>query len=121
MPDRPSPSDRADRLNALVKKAAPKAHAIYTKTGQWPVRPEKVADVAAHLKKIEDGQIKLEKKETLEDHMAAFEAPLRQSPFQVLTLGDETRIVLSKEDGDVTTGSGPDFESALKSLEAKLS
>jgi hypothetical protein len=121
MPDRPSPSDRADRLNALVKKACPKAHADYVKTGRWPVRPEKVNDIASHRKKIEDGQVKLAKNETLEAHMAAFEAPFRESPFVAKTIGDKIHLILTQEDGDVRTGVGDDFEGALKSLEAKLS
>lgn len=112
---------RADRINTILAKVAPKAHAEQKKSGKWPFKPGVAADVAGHTEKVKGGTIKLAKGETPESHLAEFEAKHRQAPYLVEDNGTRARITVTSDDGDVYSGVGKDVEEALSALEKKLS
>lgn len=112
---------RADRINTILAKVAPKAHTEQKKSGKWPFKPGVSADVAGHAEKVKNGTIKLAKGETPESHMAEFEAKHRQAPYLIENDGARAKITVTSDDGDIYSGVGKNVEEALSALEKKLS
>lgn len=87
---------RADRLNALVRRLAPKKQAFRDAHGFWPTEEE------------------LETGKPSEDQHGAV-------PYEIKTLtGSKRRILVTDDDGSTVAAIGENIEQALAALEAKV-
>jgi len=124
---------RADRLNDLVRRRAPKAAAFHDKHGRWPQRDPvegeaaRFEDPQTSVKKLSavfgaDPERKNRQKDSILRDAELADQFRRQAPYEIKTTNaGETKILLTTEDGDVIGGKGATMEDALAALEAKLS
>jgi hypothetical protein len=83
---------RADRLDAILAKLAPKRLAAFKKSGYWT-----------------------------REHAASGDDPRTGAPYVISTTeGNGRRIVVTGDDGDSLAGVGATIEAALTHLEGKL-
>lgn len=95
---------RADRLNALIRRVAPKKQAFRDANGVWPTEDE-----------LETGKLVMQADGT------AVPSPTRGIPYEIRTVGDNKRkILITDDEGSTTAAIGDNIEDALKKLEAKI-
>jgi hypothetical protein len=98
---------RAERLDALVAKVAPKKKTFFDAHGRWPLDEELGREDGA-LVFAQDGENK-------------FNDPKRQAPYEIRTLnGDRRRVLITDDDGSTIAAIGANIEEALAGLEAKV-
>jgi len=121
------PRSRAQRLDTIVHKVAPKAHAYMAAHGKWPAlgkhhmgtSPDD--SIAARVKHILGKTPDLDTKDATTVSAKADDAG-RGAPYVFETLEDGSRrLKVTDDDGGTIAGSGPTIEDAIAALEAKLS
>lgn len=125
-------TSRAERLDNLLRKVAPKAMALRDEHGKWPLleRHEPSAErryappqehVASRAKAMRDAGKQDDEAFSVEDRAAQSDNAQRGAPYEIKTVENGFRVVLTGDDGDIYTGNGPTVEDALQALEAKVS
>lgn len=118
---------RAQRLDAIVARVAPKAVAYYQQYGKWPnpdapdVPPDE--SIARRLARIlrdlvtpsDDDQAKAR---TLALEQDGFK---RHAPYEIKPVAaGRFRVIVTDDDGGTVAGAGATVEEALTALEATL-
>ena len=95
---------RADRLQALLEKVAPKKAAYYKEHNAWPLKDD---DDMKAPQRGDDGRV--------------VGSSQRGAPYEIKTLsGDRRRIAIVSDEGETLTGTGANVEEALTALEARV-
>lgn len=112
---------RAERLDALVRKIAPKRAAYMAKHGVWPTADD-LTTPPTSSRTAAGSKTRSGKDRDASGPAAASDHRGRQAPYTIDTLaGDRRRIRVVGDDGDTVTGTGDTLEAALAALEAKRS
>lgn len=112
---------RAERLNLLLEKYAPKAVEYHNAHKMWPredtAEPPDAARKAHAAKLVEKDRVDKSEAERL---AASADAAKRAAPYVIKTLDDgRVRLIITSDDGDGIAGIGANVEEALASIEAK--
>lgn len=108
---------RADRLNRIVAKVAPKAWAFHS-----DVVEVEVEEAGKKVKKTITGRWPRRSDDTRALGPKALEEPQGAAPYQIETMEGKflRRVRVFGDDGDVITGLGQTVEECLTQLETKL-
>lgn len=121
------PRTRAERLDKILRRKAPKAVAFLDEHGVWP-RADQRADVTPdeamkdHVARLLADPDSTDDPKEAQKIAETSDRTQRRSPYEILTTPDGGRqIKVTSDDGDVWSGVGRTTEEALAALEAKLS